>query len=408
MANIAEALESTVNEYRLSREMAIMNPSLIREVANVGLEELARAGGSAESLIPLWFGEPDAPTPDFIKEAAKVALDRNETFYTHNRGVGELRNCIAAYQSRLYGRPVSAERVTITTSGMNAIMIAMQVLVEPGDNVVLPTPMWPNGRECVHLMGAETKPVVMRFINGRWRLDPEEVIDSLDERTKAIIVNSPNNPTGWTLTADEQRFLLDACRQRGIWMIADEVYDRFYYEADRAPSFLDIADPEDRLLVINSFSKSWSMTGWRLGWMVHPAGLGYVMENMNEFNLAGPTSFVQWAGIAAIEKGEPFIAEVRETYREGRDLVCDWLLQHPRIRLERPPGAFYVFFAVDGITESFPATVALARDARVGLAPGSAFGPGGEPFFRLCFANSQPILEEALQRLVPALDTLKQ
>lgn len=377
--------------------IAALGGSLIRAVSD---EHMGRP-----DVIPLWFGEPDAPTPDFIKDAASRALAANHVFYTRNRGIPELRAALSRYATRLHGAPVGEERITVTASGMSAIMLVSQLLVAPGDNVVAVGPVWPNCVETVHVMGGEGRIAALdAAADGGWRLDLEKVFAACDERTVAVFVNSPGNPTGWVMTGEDQRALVDWCRRRGIYVVADEVYVRLAFDGQRAPSFLDFADPEDRIVVINSFSKSWSMTGWRLGWLTHGPALGEAFAKLNEYNLAGPTTFVQHAGVTAVEEGEPFVAEILERYRRNRDLVVQRLGAMRRVRLPRPDGAFYAFFAVDGVTDSLAFAHEIARTAGVGLAPGRAFGEAGEGRLRLCFAAAPQTLSRALDRLQPMLD----
>jgi len=377
--------------------IAALEGSLIREVAEANI--------GRDDVIPLWFGEPDEPTPQFIKDAASAALAADKVFYTQNRGVPELRASLARYATGLHGRPVDVGRITVTCSGMNALMLVSQALVEPGDNVVVVVPMWPNFRMTVAIMGGEARLVPLATdADGRWHLNLDRLFAACDDRTKAVFVNSPGNPTGWTMTAAQQAALLAEARRRGLWVVSDEVYVRLAYEAARAPSFLDIAAPDDRVIVVNSFSKSWSMTGWRLGWLTHPAALGEAFSKLNEFNVAAPAAFVQHAGIVAVERGEPFVAAMVERYRHNRDLVFQRLAGMRRVRLSRPEGAFYAFFRLDGMTDSVATAKALIERAGVGLAPGLAFGPAGEGWLRLCFASRAETLSAALDRLQPEFD----
>ncbi len=374
----------------------LLEESLIRKVAedNIGRDD----------VIPLWFGEPDLPTPEFIKEAAIQALRDDHVFYTQNRGIPPLLEAISDYVSRLHDRQIGIDRLTVTGSGMNAIMLSSQALVDAGDNMIVIGPVWPNCIETIHVMGGETRVVPLTPVaDGGWRFDLDRVLDACDERTVGVFVNSPGNPTGWMMEADEQRDLLAACRARGLTIVADEVYVRLAYDRPRAPSFLDVAEPDDRLIVVNSFSKSWSMTGWRLGWLTHAAALGDVFAKLNEFNIAAPTSFVQHAGVTAVRDGEEFVLATVERYRRNRDLVYQRLAALPRVHLARPEGAFYAFFAVDGMTDSVAFAQRLIDEAGVGLAPGRAFGPSGEGRLRLCFAAETQTLSTALDRLSTAL-----
>lgn len=383
----------------LRRAIEELPESLIRLVAEPNMDR--------EGLVRLWFGEPDVPTPEFIKRAAVAALADNQVFYANNRGVLALREAIVEYATRLHGREIALERITVTGSGMNAIMIVSEALMSPGDNMVAVGPVWPNCRETVRIMGAEPRQVSLRLgADGRWHLDVDELFAACDERTRAVFVNSPGNPTGWVMSAEEQRTVLDECRRRGIWVVADEVYIRLAYEQElgRAPSFLDVAEEGDRVVVINSFSKSWSMTGWRLGWLTHPAVTGDEFAKLMEYNIANPTTFVQYAGITAIRDGEDFVAETIARYRRNRDIVVQRLGSMRRVRLSRPEGAIYAFFSVDGMTDSVAFAQRLIDEAGVGLAPGRAFGEDGEGWMRLCFAADTATVSEAMDRLEPALD----
>lgn len=374
--------------------IAALEGSRIRQVADANL--------GREDVIALWFGEPDLPTPDYIKRAAEQALHDDHVFYAQNRGIPPLRDTIADYSTKLIGREIGIDRITVSASGMAGIMLVSQALVDNGDNVLIVGPLWPNCAGTVEVMGGEARDVPLKpDETGRWHLDMNDIADACDERTRAVYVNSPGNPTGWVMEEDQQRELLAFARERGIYVVSDEVYVRLIYDRPRAPSFLDIAEPDDRVVVINSFSKSWSMTGWRLGWLTHPSDLGPVFSKLNEFNVASPTTFVQHAGVVAMRDGEPFVAEMVERYRRNRDLVFQRLAAMPKVTLARPEGAFYAFFAVDGMTDSVAYAKQLIADTGVGMAPGRAFGPSGEGWLRLCFASDANTLSAALDRLEP-------
>ncbi len=372
-----------------------LEDSLIRRISDAAM--------GRDGVIPLWFGEPDLPTPKFINDAAGAALAAGHTFYLPNRGLPELCQALSGYMTRLHGIEVGTERITVTNSGMHAIMLTMQALVDPGDNVIVPMPLWPNCAETVRVMGGEARRVAMDLQDGTWALDLGRVLDACDGRTRAVFINSPSNPTGWIMPADEQRELLAACRARGIYVVADEVYNRIVFDRAQAPSFIDIADADDSVIVVNSFSKSWLMTGWRLGWLTHPPELGRVFAMLNEFNLAGPPTFIQHAGIVAREQGDDLVGEIVSRYRANRDVVHQRLAALPRVRITRPPGAFYAFFSVDGMDDSVAFATDLVDRVGVGLAPGRAFGPAGEGYLRLCFASRPDTLSSALERLAPGL-----
>jgi aspartate/methionine/tyrosine aminotransferase len=368
--------------------------SLIREVSEVGRY--------MPDVIPLWFGEPDTVTPDFVREAAKLALDEGKTFYAPNPGIPPLREAIAAYLKR-NNRPVGTSRIAVTASGVNALMLVAQALLSPGDRVVIPTPAWPNMDGIARVMGAEVADMPLRLMNGIWRADLDELLGAITPQTKLLFLNSPGNPTGWTLTSAEQRAILDKCRQTGTWILADDVYERLFFAGDAAPSFLEIADEQDRVVSVNSFSKSWAMTGWRLGWIVAPQALMDAIGKLNEFNMSSAPTFIQHAGVVALDQGDAFIAETRARYLKARDIAHAALSAVPGITAPRPDGAMYLFLKVEGCTDSLALAKSLLHSARVGIAPGAAFGAGGEGHLRLCFAQSEARIREASGRLAEAL-----
>lgn len=356
-------------------------------------------------VIPLWFGEPDVVTPDFIREAAKQGLDAGRTFYNSNFGIDELRAAITTYQAGL-GRKARFDGVCVTASGVNAIMLACQALLDPGDRVVLPEPFWPNLGGIPRVLGAKVATVKLRLQDAAWTIDLEELLAALTPGTRMVMLNAPANPTGWMLSRADQEVLLAHCRRLGIWILADDVYERVVFDGRASPTFLDIAEADDRLVSINSFSKSWAMTGWRLGWINAPATLMTALGKISEFNTSCTPPFVQLAGIAALQQGEPFIAGTMSRYRAMRDLACARLGAIPGVSIPVPGGAMYSFFAVEGCTDSLALARSLLHGAHVGLAPGRAFGEAGEGCMRLCFAVAEDRLEAACERIAHHLDRL--
>ena len=375
----------------------LLRASRIREVANTGI--------GRSDVLAFWFGEPDEVTPDFIRRAAVDALASGDTFYTQNLGIPALREAIAAYVTRLHGstRPTRVDGIAVTNSGMSALMVATQALAGPGDRVVEVTPLWPNLVEIPKILGAQVQCVALRFTPQGWRLDLDELLAALAPGTRAVYVNSPNNPTGWTLDRSDQRAILEHCRRLGIWILADDAYERLYYEgADGvavAPSFLDLADAGDRVISINTFSKSWLMTGWRLGWIAMPAELIRDVGTLIEYNTCCAPGFVQKAGIAAITQGEPVIAHTVARFRAARDFLIARLRRIERVVAATPPGAMYAFFRVRGVEDSLAFCKRLVAEAGLGLAPGSAFGPEGEGCVRWCFAAGEARLAQGVERL---------
>jgi aspartate/methionine/tyrosine aminotransferase len=287
---------------------------------------------------------------------------------------------------------------------MNAIMLALQLCCEAGDNMVAIDPVWPNAGGMARLLGTEVRSARMDFGQGGWTLDPDKVAAAMDARTRAVFFASPGNPTGAMVPLETQAALLELCRARGVWLIADEVYNRLAFGVKSAPTILDIAEPEDRLIVINSFSKSWAMTGWRLGWMTHPPSIGPTLAMMVQYTTSGVTTFLQHAGVAAIREGEPFVAHMRRYCEAGMDVVCDALEQLPRVRLGSRPGAgMYAFFQIDGMPDAREACQEILAKTSVGLAPGFFFGPGSETFLRACVCRDPTVLAEAMRRLSKAL-----
>lgn len=365
--------------------------SRIREVADEGL--------GRQDVIALWFGEGDRRTPELICNAATSALRAGHTFYTENRGIPPLRQAVADYVSKLRRVRVTTERVTVTPSGVNAIMTVMQCLIEPGDNVVLVAPAWPNCADAVTVMGGEVRRIALQPSPDGWKLDIDRLAGLCDCRTRAIFVNSPSNPTGWMATREELAALLEISRRRGCWLIADEVYERLVYDAPCSPSPLDIATPEDLVISINSFSKSWNMTGWRLGWLVTPQWLGSHLAKLLEINMSCAPPFVQEAGIVALQQGEEIVRANRDQYAAARLMVLDALSRLPQVMLPPPPATFYAYFRVEGMTDSRATARRILSEAGIGLAPGVAFGAEGEGWLRMCFAAGTDRIGTALERL---------
>ena len=368
--------------------------SKIREVANAGL--------GRPDVLAFWFGESDEPTPGFIREAAIRSLDNGETFYAHNLGLPELREALSGYIASLH-RPVAAERIAVTSSGVNALMLAMQALAGAGDEVVAVVPVWPNLTAQPLILGASVKRVSLRVEGGAWRLDLAALLQAVTPKTNVLLINAPNNPTGWTLTRAEQQAILDHCRRTGTWIVADEVYERVYFKPDErcAPSFLDLAEPDDRLVVAHSFSKSFLMTGWRLGWLVMPPALVPAMGKLIEFNTSCAPIFVQRAGLAALAGAADFVPGLVGRLQHCRDTLLPQLAALPGVQVATPEGGMYAFFRVDGQDHSLAFAKRLVSEAGLGLAPGAAFGAEAEGWLRWCFASQDPT------RLTRGVDRLK-
>lgn len=376
----------------------------IRDIPLDNIAALAKDRLGDPTVVPLWFGEGDVAAPAFIAEALARAIADGHVFYTHQNGVPVLREALAEYLTGLGARPVEAARITVTAGGMNAILLALQLAAGPGDNVVVVDPVWPNAAGAARLLGLEVRSVLMDRTDEAWVLDPDKVAAAFDERTRAIFYASPGNPTGVVLPPDTLARLMALCRRRGVWIIADEVYNRLAFGRRSAPTILDAAEPGDRVIVVNSFSKSWAMTGWRLGWLVHPPELAPTFAMMTQYTTSGVATFLQHAGAAAVLQGEPFVAWMRDYCATGMNIVWEALERLPKVRLApRPTAGMYVLFEVQGLPDSRRACTELLDRTGVGLAPGAFFGPGSERLLRACVCRSPASLAEAMGRLAPAL-----
>ncbi|MFC5519435.1 pyridoxal phosphate-dependent aminotransferase [Polaromonas jejuensis] len=387
---------------------AVLNleESMIRQVANAGM--------GRSDVLKFWFGESDEVTPAFIREAAIASLQQGETFYAHNLGLPELREAIARYATSLRcpgAAPIGADRIAITSGGVNALMLAVQALVNAGDEVVAVTPVWPNLTAQPAIMGADVKCVSLKPVAGQWQLDMTELLAAITPQTKLLIVNAPNNPTGWTLSRAEQEAILAHCRSTGTWILADEVYERLYFEKTPngcAPSFLDIAAPQDRLVVVHSFSKSFLMTGWRLGWLVMPPAMTPHMGKLVEFNTSCAPVFIQRAGLAALQGTGDVTPQLVAHLKTCRDTLVPLLQAVPGVEVAPAKGGMYAFFRLadqSRFADSLETAKRLVAEAGLGLAPGNAFmvnpGPEAQGWLRWCFASRD------VARLGQGVDRLK-
>ncbi|HPZ57562.1 MAG TPA: pyridoxal phosphate-dependent aminotransferase [Ottowia sp.] len=360
-----------------------LEESKIREVANAGL-------GVAD-VLPFWFGESDEVTPEAIRAAGVASLQAGETFYSHNLGLPELRQAVSAYASRLHG-DVAVDRIAITSGGVNALMVAMQALIDAGDDVVAVTPVWPNLTAQPRILGARLRTVALSAdAQGAWQIDLPALLAAITPATRLLVVNSPKNPTGWTLSRAEQQAILDRCRATGTWILSDEVYERLYYRGDTAsgaaPSFLDIARPDDRLVVVQSFSKAFLMTGWRLGYLVMPPEMTPHIGKLLEFNTSCAPVFVQRAALVALAETEAITPRIVAHLKGCRDTLVPLLQALPGVQAGSAPGGMYVFLRVAGQGDSLALAKRLVAEARIGLAPGIAFAPEAEGWLRWCFAS---------------------
>jgi aspartate/methionine/tyrosine aminotransferase len=375
------------------------------------IRELAEIAFRMDGVLRLYFGESNQPTPDYIKQAATRALESGYTFYTENGGLLSLREALAGYYRRMQHVELDPRReIVVTASGVQALNVAIRCMLDPGDEAIVLTPAWPNGSSIVAMSNAKPVEVPHPLLGSRYEIDWDAIEAALTPRTRLLIYTSPSNPLGWVATEEEQRRLLDFCRQHGLWLLADEVYDRLWYETDSlgtpVPSILRLATRDDAVVAAQSFSKTYCMTGWRIGWVIARADLAAKATQLNEFIVSHAPSFTQKAAETALRDGEPEIARMLARLKANRDFCMEALLAMPRVTVPRPEGAFYLFPRIEGLTDSFGFCRRLLEEIKVGLAPGVAFGAGGEGSIRICYAAERAILEPAMERLHGFLSNL--
>ncbi len=359
---------------------------------------------SMDGVLRLYFGESNAPTPDYIKKAAVRAMCDGYTYYTENAGLPSLRRAIADYYRRIQGTELDpAGEIVVTASGVQALHLAIRCTLDPGDDAIVLTPAWPNASSDVLMANAAVRQVAHPLRDGRYAVDFEALEAAVTPRTRLLVYTSPSNPLGWVATAEEQQGLLDFARRHDLWLLADEVYDRLYYAGarlgDASHSILRRGTRDDAVIAVQSFSKAYCMTGWRLGWMVARRDLARKAAELNEFIVSHAPSFTQKAGETALAEGEPELLRMLEQLKHNRDICLQALGGIPGVTTPVPDGAFYLFPRIDGLRDSFAFCRRLLEETRVGLAPGVAFGEGGEGSARICYAAERSILEPAMERL---------
>lgn len=384
------------------RKFAPVARAAVQDLGGSRIREVANASMGRKDVLKFWFGESDQPTPEFIRAAAIGSLASEHTFYTQNLGLPELREAIAHYSGQLHDTPLDASRIAVTASGVSAIMLAAQTILSPGDRVVVVTPVWPNVVEIQHVMGARVERVPLSISGGRWALDLDRLLAALTPDTVMLVVNSPNNPTGWTMPAEQQVRVMEHCRRLGIWVLSDEVYERLVYSGEpAAPSLRCLCAEDDRLIVVNSFSKSWRMTGWRLGWLTLPPALVGQLEKLIEYNTSCTPEFVQRGALAALTspRGEQVVADAVAALKRSRATLHEGLSLLDGIVAPLGEGAMYAFFRPLAGTDSVLLAKRLVVEEGLGLAPGVAFGPEGEGWLRWCYAATPERITEGISRL---------
>ncbi len=378
--------------------------SSIGQVPYSRIREVAEAAMQMEGVLRLYFGESNVPTPDYIKRAAAKALAEGYTFYSENAGLPGLRRDLADYYRRTHGVSLDPRsEIVVTASGVQALHLALRSILDPGDEALVLTPAWPNASAIIRMDHAIPIEIPLCLEGGRYAIAFEAVRRAITPRTRLLAYTSPSNPLGWVATEAEQAVLVDLARRHDLWLLADEVYERLYYGGAHlgvpAPSILRQVSREDAVVVAQSFSKTYCMTGWRLGWFVSRRDLGEKAAQLNEFIVSHATSFIQRAAQTALAEGEGEVLRMLERLKENRDFCLARLREMPGVTVPSPDGAFYVFPRVEGLTDSFAFCMRLLEEEMVGIAPGVAFGAGGEGSVRICYAAERAILEPAMERL---------
>jgi aspartate/methionine/tyrosine aminotransferase len=373
------------------------------------IRELAEMAMGMDGVLKLYFGESNVPTPGYIKLAAQQAMSDGYTFYTENAGMPSTRKALADYCRRIQGVEIDpATEIVVTASGVQALNMGIRCTLDPGDEAIVLTPAWPNGSAIVQMSNAVVKQIAQPMVNGRYEIDFDAMEAAVSARTRLLLYTSPSNPLGWTATSNDQDRLLEFARRHNLWLMADEVYERLYFEGGEAsaaaPSILRKCTREDAVIVVNSFSKTYSMTGWRLGWIIARRDLAARAAQLNEFVISHAASFTQRAAETALATGEPQITAMVQSLRANRDYCAAALAKMPGLTVPNPEGAFYLFPKVEGVSDSFAFCKRILLETKVGLAPGVAFGAGGEGSIRICYAAEMSILAEAMSRLERFMD----
>ncbi|MEM9293390.1 MAG: pyridoxal phosphate-dependent aminotransferase [Acidobacteriota bacterium] len=387
---------------RLSQRVSSTGESATLKVANLARELRARG----ESVIDLSVGQPDFDSPQVAVEAAQRALADGRTRYTANGGILELRRALAEDYRRRHGAPWSGDDVQVTVGAKMALYELAQALVNPGDKVVLPSPYWVSLPEQIRLAGGEPVVVASDPEDG-FQLRAAPLLEAIDERTRAVLVNSPCNPTGGVMPKAELERLVAGCADAGIPLIADETYERFFFDGDPVSSAALAERYPETVVLVGSFSKSYAMTGWRLGYVFAPPPLLKALGSLQSHATSNPTSFAMWGAVEALERGEEELQQRLQAFRERRDALVPLLGTVPGWSCAPPHGAFYAFPKIEGcyrpgLESSAAVAEHLIRSEAVAVVPGSAFGREGH--VRLSFACSLEELKEGVTRIIRALE----
>ncbi|CAN5578710.1 pyridoxal phosphate-dependent aminotransferase [soil metagenome] len=372
--------------------------------------EALRLKAQGVDVIDFGAGEPDFPTPAHVAQAAHAAIDANFTKYTTNSGTEELKRAVCDRYRADYGLECTTGEVIATAGGKQALYNAAMCLFGQGDEVITHMPGWPTLLEQIKL--ADATPVVVRtHAEDGFRVRAEPILSAITPRTRGIIINSPGNPTGALIDEESLAAVADEAARRGIWILLDLCYEKLIYDATahNLPGVL-ARRMRDRTVLCGSASKAYAMTGWRCGWMVGPQALVSACNALQSHSTSNVCSITQKAVVAALNGPQACVTEMLDEYRRRRDQVCEWLAEEPRIRLQRPAGAFYLFpdvsdfLSPDGIRTTADLAQALLDEQRVAITPGEAFDAPG--FIRISYATSMGTLERGTERIIEYVRTL--
>lgn len=365
--------------------------------------ELLRYAKTKPDVISIAQGEGDMPTPDFIINAAFEAAKNGETFYSPSLGIDPLRAAISTYYKKIYQTDVPTDRIFVTASATHAMHLALTSIIEPGDDVMAITPIWKNLLSAVAVAQGNITEFPLEYKNNQWNLDIDSLFASVTEKTKALLLVSPSNPTGWIMSDDEIRQIVAFARKQDIWIVADEVYGRMIYDKDHAPTFLHHIKDDDKVFIVNSFSKAYAMTGWRLGWLVGPQHAQSKIQDLALYNNMNPTTFAQYGAIAALENGEEFLKSNLALWQKNRDTFLDICARNPNIECPDPQATFYAFFKINDEPDCVALTKRLIDDVGVSVSPGVSFGKDFKGWIRICYGLSEELMKEAFDRLEKGL-----
>lgn len=381
----------------LASSLSRVTPSRIRELADVAF--------SMDGVFRLHFGESNMPTPQYLKEAAYRAMNEGYTFYTENAGLPSLREALADKYYELHQVDLNpSNEIVVTASGVQALNVSIRCVIDPGDEAIVLTPNWPNASAIVSLFGGHPREVPLAWDGARFEIDFDALETALTPNTKLLVYASPSNPLGWVANTAVQQALLDFCRLNKLWLLADEVYERIYYSGPVAPSILRLCSRDDAVIVIQSFSKTYCMTGWRLGWLVARQDLAKKATQLNEFIVSHAPSMVQRAGEVALKQGDTEVGSMVDSLQKRVRFCFETLRSTKSVLVANPEGAFYLFPRIDGVTDSFSFALTLLKETKVSVAPGVAFGNGGEGSVRICCAADSSVLKPAMERFCQFLE----